>query len=310
VFPFATGIFGTGHWSVEQAAIWREGHRSSLALTGRISEGWNQLMRYGIGPAPPHEERWHAQWSILPWLTICALAMLIAQRATRTWGVRLLIVIGIQVVFWLALTHIKSRFMLPMVVPGAIALAVAMSGLIVRVKSSATGRSILAVALLLWCCAPVYVFAHQAGGAPAARTALAEAMTGRALTRLEREEFGRTVSPAVYLNHLLPPASRVLFIGEATPFYYEGEFTYTTTWDRGPLSVLLRDSPDDPRAWLPELRDRGFTHILINPGMLARWEVAGWSDPNVRADRLLAAFLEHAELEQAWPDRSMLFSLK
>jgi hypothetical protein len=38
-------------------------------------------------------------------------------------------VIAIQLFFWLTLTHIKSRFMLPVVIPAGIAIALALSAI-------------------------------------------------------------------------------------------------------------------------------------------------------------------------------------
>jgi ABC-type glutathione transport system ATPase component len=80
--------------------------------------------------------------------------------------------------------------------------------------------------------------------------------------------LGESMFPAVYVNHLLPENSRVLFVGEAAPFYYRSDFTYNTTWDRGPLSSIMREHEGDPAAWIEALRSMQYTHVLVNPVML------------------------------------------
>jgi hypothetical protein len=319
VFPFATSIFGTGHWTEEQAAIWYEGHRAAGAITDRASEAWNQLFRYGIGANPYENEPWIAQWSILPWLAIAAMMVMLATSRHRSWGLKLLLVVLIQFVFWVSFTHIKSRFMLPMVVPAAAAIGVCLGVCLERFfhrGGSTTDRRLasvanvsLAIALLIWSIIPVVIFARERDGAPAAHVALAPYLTGEALSPAERETIGRESLPALYLNYLLPPGSRVLFVGEAAPFYYTGEFTYQTTWDRGPLSHVMREDPDDPAAWIQYLRSLGYTHVLVNPVMLRVWERSRWNDPLLTLDRVMMLMESHAQLEHAWGHDERLYRL-
>ncbi len=305
VFPFAMSVFGNAHWSAAQAVTWREGHRSDLALAGRFEEGWHQLMRFGIGAAPEHEQRWHAQWSILPWLTLVALAVLIARRASRRWGILLLIVITLQLAFWLAMTHIKSRFMLPVVVPGAVAIALAV--MVCRNRLRRIGIAALAIATLLWSAIPAYVFANQAGGAPAAAVGMARFISGEALQPQQREALAET-SAVIYLNNHLPRSSRVLFVGEAAPLYYRCEFTYTTVWDRDPVSQVMREHPGQPIHWAKLLREQGYTHVLIDFVMLERWGEASWSDPLLAAERM-REFALLLEPVRDWPGGKALYRL-
>ena len=58
-----------------------------------------------------------------------------------------------------------------------------------------------------------------------------------------------------------------------------------------------------------EARADGFTHLLVNPGMLAMWDREGWNDPRLTPQRVLDAADEHAELIGEFPDGSRLYQV-
>jgi hypothetical protein len=85
-------------------------------------------------------------------------------------------------------------------------------------------------------------------------------------------------------------------IGHATPFYYRlDRSAYTTVWDRGPMSEVMRENPGDQRAWANALRSAGFTHVLIDETMLGIWEHAGWNDPLLTREGLREFTQYHSE---------------
>jgi hypothetical protein len=99
-------------------------------------------------------------------------------------------------------------------------------------------------------------------------------------------------------------------VGEAAPLYYDGDrITYQTTWDRGPLSNLMRQFPDDPAAWKRELRRAGYTHVLVRPEMLLLWERAGWNDPLLTAERVQAAVREIGTPEKQFESGITIYRL-
>ncbi|MCH7848482.1 MAG: hypothetical protein IIB53_08985 [Planctomycetes bacterium] len=117
--------------------------------------------------------------------------------------------------------------------------------------------------------------------------------------------------PAIYLNYLLPDDARILLLGDARPLYYRADIAYQTTWDRGVLSQLMQEFPADPGRWADELRDRGFTHILVSDEMLVRWAASGWNDPNLTVQNVRAFADQTCDVEYDWPDsRITLYRLR
>jgi hypothetical protein len=291
VFPFLTEMLGHGHWTTEQADIWNAGHRRDLGLGGRLVELWNEVLRYGLGENPQPREPWSPQWSILPWLALLGLAVGLSRAALRRRAWQMAVVIVIQVTFWLALTHIQSRFLYPAIVPCALLVA-----MIPSLGGAGAARRpvtvITAVALLAYGLAPLAVFAQQKDRRPAAAIGAIDVFSGdvhaRALDRPdlpigERLDLLESAPPALWINHHVREETRILCVGEAAPFYYRHPgIVYQTTWDRGPLSRILRAA--EGRAAKDMLRAEGFTYVLVDPGMLQRWEDAGWNDPHITAD--------------------------
>ncbi|MEE9130121.1 MAG: hypothetical protein V3T84_08890 [Phycisphaerales bacterium] len=305
VFPFMTEIFGSAHWSQDQVGNWIAGHVSEAALGPRLIELWNQLWRFGLGPNPSPPEPWSPQWSLLPWLAAAGLMFCLTIPSVRRVTLKLTVILTAQILFWLALTHLKSRFLLVGVVGATLSVAVAL-GLILPALQSRIGargaRALLAALLLAWSGVPVIIYAAERGGAPAASIGQASLMTGENLSEPQRIELAHNASPAVYLNHLLPDGARTLLVGEARPLYYQADIAYQTTWDRGPLSQIMRAFPSQPNHWADELRGQGFTHLLVSDEMLQRWAASKWNDPNLTVQKVRAFAAQYCDVEYDWRD--------
>ncbi|MHC4948882.1 MAG: hypothetical protein ACYTG1_11565 [Planctomycetota bacterium] len=317
VFPFAAEHLGHGAWTPEQSATWRSAHGTRADLGARAHALVTQFLRYGIGPNPLPGEPWRPQWLVLGWLAPAGLAVGLLSPRLRRWSVVLAAVLVLQLLFWMLFTHLKSRFLLPVVVPGSLAVAVGVA----FTRGAWPGRSaivgpvgqaVLAVLLLAWASAPVVLFRREPGGqaAPAAFVGRADLRTGDVLDGPGRLEVAEGGSVAVHLNHLLPRDSRVLLVGDAAPFYYDADLAYQTTWDRGPLSRAMRAAPDDEQAWLARLADEGFTHLLVDAPMLRRWEASGWNDPLITAERVTRAAVRHARVEARLRKGVTLYALE
>ena len=317
VFPFMTGMFGSAHWSQDQVGNWIAGHVSGSPIGPRLIELWNQLWRFGLGPNPNPSEPWSPQWSILPWLTAVSLMFCLAIPSVRRVTLKITLLLTAQVLFWLALTHLKSRFLLVGVVGATLSIALAL-GLILPALQSRIGarsaRALLAALLLAWSCLPVIIYASEplssAGQreqevAPAAMVGWAHLLTGDGLLESQRIEWAQAGFPAIYLNHLLPDSARTLLVGEARPLYYRADIAYQTTWDRGVLSQLMQEFPSDPNRWAAELRSEGLTHILVSDEMLVRWAASGWHDPNLTVQNVRVFADQYCDVEHDWPDSHM-----
>jgi hypothetical protein len=307
LFPFATAIFGAAHWSNEQVAIWNRGHGTDASLPHRFAAFWNQFMRFGIGPSPSSEP-WKPQWSIVPWLGIAGLAIALIARRMRGRSMALALMLLVQWVFWIVFTHLKSRFLLPAAAPLVLGACEAASW----IHDHARRRIVLALAglaLIFWSIQPALVFRAEAKGAPAISVGAAAIMSGDALREHDRIDLGASTFPAVAMNYLLPDHATILSIGFATPFYVRSNIVYHTTWDRGTLAQLMREYPDDQRAWADHLRADGFTHLVVNENMLRIWERAGWNDLLLTAVRVRAFVPQYATLLYQYPDGSAIYRL-
>lgn len=338
VFPFATELFGTSHWTDEQIAIWQRGHTTGLSLAQRLTQLWHQFFAYGIGPNPSGgTEPWKPQWSALPWLGMAGLVIALFLRTRRvqvsdmrpcaagnsnevkqsasTLGfpaalspVCVAAIIALQLLFWLTFTHLKSRFLLPAATPLAIGVCVALGAMLPGLRRRVV--SVVAMALLLlWSLQPAVLFYTEAEGQPAIGVGAIGVMTGDALSQADRETLGRTTFSAVAMNYLFPPTSKILGIGFATPFYVRRPMTYNTTWDRGVLSQAMHEFPDDSAAWAHYIRQKGFTHLAVNDIMLQVWEHSGWNDPLVTLQRVHDLAQRHATLLYRYPDGTRLYQL-
>ncbi len=312
VFPFATGLLGLGHWTTEQVAVWTSAHVPDTPAAGRVAAAWNQFFRYGLGASPDPSEPWLPQWSLLPWLAVAGLALSASTPALRRWAVRLGIVLVVQLLFWTLWTHVKSRFMVPAAVPGAVAVALGVTALTQRLRWG-NAKSLLGAALvttaLVWCCLPGAIYLAQRKGSPSAMIGRTDLLTGDGLSGRMLVEAAETW-PTVYVNTMMDPGSRILLVGDATPLLYRAKIAYQTTWDRGPLSEAMRSDPDNPPAWLEALRDLGFTHMLVNIEMLELWERQGWNDPLITAARVINAADGSADLERSFAAGTRIYKLR
>ena len=323
LFPFATGIFGLAHWSQDQVTNWMAGHVSEAPIGSRFAELWNELWRYGFGANPDASEPWKPQWSILPWLATASLVVCFAATKLRRVSLCLTLLLGLQILSWLAMTHLKSRFLVVGVVGAAISMALAIGIVLPAIRSRIGVKgsgAVLGVLLLMWSSVPVIIFAseplpsigqREPATAPAAMIGWAHLLTGDGLLESQRTEWAQAGVPTIYINHLLRDDARTLLLGDAKPLYYQADIAYQTTWDRGVLSQLMKEFPADPSRWAAELRSKGFTHILVSDEMLVRWVARGWNDPNLTLQNVRAFAALHGVVEHDWPDsRITLYRLR
>jgi hypothetical protein len=309
-FPFLTGLFGTGHWTPEQAETFAAAHASDAGPLERLARLWNQWLVFGFGPNPAPGEPWAAQWSVVPWLGVAGLVALCTRRsnATATVGAALFLALLAQVGFWLVGTHLQSRFLVPSAAILSVAAAAALGHR--RVASLTKPLTVMACALSL---APALVFRsepstdHSAESpfvAPAFWIGQREAVTGAffaeqlAATKdpAIRQEILKSANAAFWVNHFLPKETDaplpIILIGDAAPFRYRRSYGYATVWDRGAINVIAAQLPDNPELWASALAGTGARFVLVDRALLENWRAKGWLDPALTAkgiDALIAS---------------------
>ncbi|MBL9149016.1 MAG: glycosyltransferase family 39 protein [Phycisphaerae bacterium] len=296
-FPFLSGLFGTGHWTPEQAEIFAAAHSTDASLLERLQRLWNQWLVFGFGVTPAPGEPWAAQWSVLPWLGLAGLAALCAgrSRATTAVGAALLLALLAQLGFWIVGTHLQSRFLVPSAVLLAVAAAAALGHR--RVASLAKPLTVMACALSL---APALVFRMEPSTdhsiespfvAPALWIGQREAATGELFADqlaantdpAVRQEILKSANPAFWINHYLPKETTapipIILVGDAAPFRYRRSYGYSTVWDRGAINLIAAQLPDNPELWATALAATGARFVLVHRPLLENWRAKGWLDP-------------------------------
>ena len=313
VFPFADGLLGTGHWTAAQHERWDAAHTAGGGAIERLRLGvWTDpaaTTEGGVGaPAVErHRGMSNPQWGLL-WPAVGAgLVVLCAARRTRGAGVVLGGGLAAGLVAWLWLTHIQSRFLVPLVVPASIVVALAMGAGGWRGRGFVrTGLVFwLVVGLIVWqAAATVTIFLSQRDGRANLLLGVGPAFyTGEGLPAGVVGD-----SPARYVNRRLPDDARVLLVGGATPLYFERPMVYATAWDRSPLHALL----DDPaRGWSGRLIDMGITHALVDFSELSRLRASGYLDERLTPGAVRAWLEVGAEAVREWPGSGrVLFELR
>lgn len=300
VFPQATGLFGIAHWTPEQVARYQGAH-----LSGGLSEL----------PAALGIERGvlHPQWLAL-WPT-AAIACVVALVRSRRAALPYVLGIAAQLIAWLMLTHVQSRFLVPMLPIAAGVLALAAGSL-----RPGVGKMLVAGLLSVQTLGLIAIFSQQRSGRPSTTLGLGpHALTGATLIdwqpvlpteRAEREELLR-LTPTRFINAFVPAGEVVYMLGSATPFAVRSPVVYHTTWDTSPLGELIRRHPDDPARWSAELASRGIGWVWIDEGELARLALRSrWYDPAVTPEAVSAWRESMGEPAASWPRlNSVLYRL-
>lgn len=283
VFPQLTGLFGSAHWSNEQVARYASGHTFEGSFIDAL-----KLLVVGDPNDPAsssthvvHRGLLHPQWSLLAPMAVIALGSALVIRRTHRFAALLAISLLVQLGVWLTLTHVQSRFLMPMLVPMALAISLALSPLR-RPAMSALGVGVV----LILSVSTAMVFSHEQeryGGPNTAMVFGASQFTSPA----GEGEDPQTMGPVVFINSQLRPEARVLLVGNAAPLYIDRDVVYATTWDKSVLASLMEQSPSQPEAWMQGLKELGITHIYVDLGEMARLESSNWLDPTLDAQTII-----------------------
>ncbi|MCW5755475.1 MAG: hypothetical protein KIT24_12280 [Phycisphaeraceae bacterium] len=303
VFPYFSGIFGSAHWTHEQVARYASAHFAHEGLLGRLALLAAPIGDQGRGFA-------HTQWGLF------APAVLVASIASIRTGPRigrvLVAAMAVQLVAWLTATHLQSRFLLPIAATGGVLCGLAAATAIARGGSNRAKKivcTVFAATVLVQMALAGWNFARQNDGMPnehlvTGTQGLSGTLFRDSLRRLPEDERARVLAQSSdwrFVNLGLASGETVLLIGDATPFYLRRPVIYATTWDTSMLGRLMREQPDDPRAWTRAMRDRGVRYVLISFPELARLAASEWNDPLLTPARVAAWAHQAGATVWRWP---------
>jgi hypothetical protein len=293
-FPFASSIFGTtGGWTEEQFARFARNHHAppGLGILARaerlVSEQFGLL---------------HEQWGsggCFAVLVLVATGAAVVWPPSRRFGALLFISLLAQTACWMTLTHLQSRFLLPLLVPASLLLVLGASALLAAVGRSPASRrtmtigtiAVLSIGPVAQAMASVLLFLEQNGlrpnqmlvVGPGAITGMgAEAEFAHAPPETQ-QSYLDSVGPAAFINLSIRPWEAenrgVYLLGDSTPLNFMGRagapsepsralgspIIYHTTWDAAPI-ISTADVPD----WSSRLHESGIRYVLVNYDELHR----------------------------------------
>ncbi len=269
VFPHASSIFGSGHWSAEQLARFASAHHFDGTALDRLA--------MLVFPDPNaltavHVARFHGltnlQWGLLPIATAAALCSMLACKGTRRLGVVFLIAITVPIIAWLLATHLQSRFFVPMVPLAACVVGIGFG----KAKKLAIA---LALASLVW---SGVIFASQSRGNPNALLAI-DTIIHTDPMLIDDQPTPLSWTAAINMN--IAEDQTIALIGDATPFYLRPTTVYSTTYDTPAIAAFIDQFPNQPARWVAGLANQGIDWIVINTAELDRLTASGWNDPRI-----------------------------
>lgn len=309
VFPMLAGVFGSGHWTDEQIARYAGAHFASEGVIERL-----RMLLWPIGDGA--RGLGHTQWALFaPIALVSGVVYLVAARRASsedsTGSVRsnqrfALVLIGglaFQLLAWLSVTHLQSRFLIPVLVPGAALFGLALA-------TTRRRRLAITVGVAAVLVQSAFLLAVFRDAAPVTRPDGAEAsapneylvlgtpaftgeLSARSLRELRPREradlLARLDWPAA-ANLLAAPGEVVYLLGEARAFFVRPPVVYHTTWDASPLGDAIESAPEaGPNAWTRSLREQGIGMVVVSEPELARLiGKDGWYDPRVTLERVSA----------------------
>jgi hypothetical protein len=190
--------------------------------------------------------------------------------------VMMLLVLLVQLGFWVFATHLYARFAVPMAVPLAI-----LAGRSFRYATSEGKFGVLAV----------LIAGMLYSGFTTARLYAQHLYHEGTKLRLEGADtyflqgIGGGHEHLSVINSELPADAHVLMIGDARAFYFQRPVDYTVVFNRSPFVEAVRASSGAHEiiAWL---RDRGYTHVLVNWAEIHRLRRSLYGFPEVIRPKL------------------------
>ncbi len=264
VFPQLASVFGDGHWSDAQHAIYAGAHRFDGSITDRL------MMLFVPDPdGTVHVSRYRGltnlQWGLTPWIGLLGCVVLLAQQRTRRLGLVLAGAIALPILSWMMLTHLQSRFLVPMtpILIGAGVLGLA------SLPSATLERGLIGAISMVSIGWTILIATSQSSGNPFMLVDLgAGVFTGEV-------EVGDAPWTAT-LDTIAEPGETIYLLGDATPIYVRSPVLYNTVYDRWIIEEAIEAHPNDPSLWTQTLREQGIDLVVVSFSELGRFANSGW----------------------------------
>lgn len=275
VFPQLSSVFGEGHWSERQHEVYSAAHSFDGSLVDRLT-----LLVLPDADGVTHVSRFrgltNVQWGLTVGFGMLGLIGLLGQRRTHRAGFVCAVGILVVLMAWMGLTHVQSRFLLPMVGVFAVLGGIGLSMTAMRRVLVPMGMLGSVVWLGMW-------VVGQAGGHP---NRMLVAGVGAYTSELQAVGFDEVLWWNG-VNSVADDGRAVYLVGDATPVYVRSGVVYNTVYDDWLIGALMREMPGDTEAWNRALAERGIGWVVISLGEIERYAGSGWGDPDVTADAVI-----------------------
>lgn len=324
VFPQASGLFGNGHWSMEQVERYLGAHRFDGSWLDRFKL---IFMADGLDPAGArHRGFAHPQWAWFFPVSMAACVLISLIRQSRGVGLLLATCLVVQTTAWLGLTHIQSRFLIPLLVTGCMAMAV-MAGIAWESHDQKEGLrrwpawAGKVLVIMLWALVPegayaVHRYLEEGPGGqgpnglltpgPGVISGSLARSTFETMVEGDQRQFLAEAGPIVYCNFTSRPGDVLYLLGDATPLYHTEPVIYSTTYDTSLFAEAVGNHPESPARWIDELHTRGVTRVMVNYSELARLKTSGWLDPRISLEGVQRSIEAFGQIERTWGERSLV----
>lgn len=319
VFPFAAETLGAGHWDQELVERWDTAHGLSPKEEGKLDalgRQWLFNSGYGAvgGQVTPRETENIARFDReggLPvlWIAVAAAGVLVMlNRGTRKIGGALLMMLGVQVGFWLFATHLQSRFLLPTLLPACLIAGLGYDRLRTITKDKTpTVAPLIGSAVIITLITMSYVtLVSQTRTIPSPET-------GEPLQTPIWMAIDAPIDNADHPINRLPEDSKTLMVADNSGLLYlSRQIVYASAFDEAPLGKVIRATkgtgnyvgppwnPNDVNAVLHEV---GITHVWVHWSELNRLHSTYGHDRDVTVESLKALIATGWQPVE-WADRS------
>ncbi len=274
VFPQLAAVFGDGHWTDAQHAIYSDAHR----FNGSILDRFMMLIvpdSNGTVHVSQYRGFTNLQWGLTPWVGLIGCIVLLARRTTRRLGLVVTGAIMLPILSWMMLTHLQSRFLVPMTPMLIGAGVLGLAGVpVATVRRGLVGT--VSIVSIGW---TILIAANQSSGNP---FMLIDLGAGVFTSEVEINNPPWTAT----LNTIAHPGETIYLLGDATPLYIRSPILYNTVYDRWLIENAIEAHPNEPARWTQLLRDENIDLVVISFSELGRFARSGWLPESITPEQL------------------------